>query len=324
MTIGRVGGITASARLDSSIVGLAGVPMECGTSVAGPLMGPAALRTAGLPAMLSALGLAVADYGDLCIPAEEASGLAPGDAARCRTPDAVAGWVRTLYDQAHVLAETGFPLFLGGDHALSMGTIAGIARRCNEARRPLAVIWVDAHADFNTPATSPSGNIHGMALACLAGDPALAPILGDRPLHVLDPALTFLFGVRSVDAGERRRLVDAGIDVTDMRMLDERGIAASLRRVLAAIPADAHIHLSFDADCLDPDIAVGVGTPVPGGLTWREAHLVMEMLHDDGRIGSADIVELNPFLDDRGRTARIVAELVASLFGRTVLARTAA
>jgi arginase len=302
-------------------VRLVGVPAERGAGTAGTLMGPSALRTAGLPGTLLDLGWSVVDLGDLSRPIDVDHGLAAADAARCRLPGEIAAWNRTIHDHAYALATKGtVPVFIGGDHSIAMGTISGIARRCGEDGRPLAVLWLDAHADYNTPETSPSGNMHGMGVAFLTGAPSLAPLLGDRPFTPLDPAAVHLFGVRSVDRDERKRLAEDGVGVTDMRAIDEDGIAATLRRVLAAIPPQAHLHVSFDVDVLDPTLAPGTGTAVPGGFTFREAHLVMEMIHDDGRLGSLDIVELNPFLDVRGRSALTVADLTASLFGATVLA----
>ncbi len=313
--------LTHESRPVRGAVSLLGVPLERGAGTAGTLMGPAALRTAGLPAMLADLGYAVTDHADMAAPAPVAPAMAEADAARCRNLDEVTGWVRAIHDRAYDLSAVGIPVFMGGDHSLSMGTISGLARRAAEEDRPMAVVWLDAHADYNTPATSPSGNMHGMSVAFLTGEPSLAPLLGDRPLHPLHPANVHLFGVRSVDRDERRRLAADGVDVVDMRAIDEAGVAALLRRLLADIPAEARIHVSLDVDFLDPGLAPGAGTLVPGGASYREAHLVMEMLHDDGRLGSLDIVELNPFLDERGRSARLVAEMTASLFGLTVLAR---
>lgn len=317
----RLSEIMDGALAVRGAVHLLGIPAERGAGTAGTLMGPSALRTAGLPTMLADLGYAVTDHGDMTPPPPVRPDFAPADAARCRNLYEITAWTRAIHDRAYAIAGEGIPVFMGGDHALSMGTISGIARRCAEIGRPLAVLWLDAHADFNTPATSPSGNMHGMVVAFITGDKSLAPLLGDRPLHPLTPADVHLYGVRSVDREERRRLAETGIDVTDMRLIDEEGVASTLRRVLASIPHDAHLHVSFDVDMLDPTLAPGTGTTVPGGATWREAHLVMEMLADDGRLGSLDIVELNPFLDERGRSARTVADLTASLFGLTVLAR---
>lgn len=310
-----------SGPKDRGIVTLLGAPLERGAGTAGTLMGPAALRTAGLPGILRDLGYQVRDEGDLAAPAAIRPQMDPALAARCRHLDEIAGWTRALHDRAHALAGSGIPVFMGGDHSLAMGTISGIARHCAEADRPLVVIWIDAHADYNTPSTSPSGNLHGMSVAFLTGDPGLAPLIGGRPHHTLAPGNVHLYGVRSVDRDERRRLSDHGIGVTDMRAIDEAGVAATLSRILDSLPANAHVHVSFDVDVLDPELAPGTGTTVPGGMTYREAHLIMEMIHDSGRLGSVDLVELNPFLDDRGRSARLVVDLVASLFGLTVLAK---
>ncbi len=231
--------------------------------------------------------------------------------------------MRALHDAAYEMtADGGVPVFLGGDHSLSMGTISGVARRAAEAGRELAVLWLDAHADYNTPATSPSGNLHGMSLAMAAGDPGLAPILGDRPLHAVAAENIHVFGARSIDPAEKARLIADGIDTVDMRAIDERGVAALMaRRIDRWRAKGVQLHVSFDVDFLDPGLAPGTGTVVPGGATYREAHLVMEMLCESGLVGSVDVVELNPFLDERGRTAVTATELVASLFGRTVLDR---
>jgi arginase len=310
----------APARRDRHIA-LLGVPLEVGAAEPGCLMGPAALRTAGLPAMLRDLGYAVTDHGDLARPAPVSVEMAPGEGGKCRHAGEIAGWTRTIHDRAYELAATdAVPVFLGGDHSLSMGTISAIARRCREARQRLVVLWLDAHADFNTPGTSLSGNLHGMPVAFLTGSPSLRPLLGERPLVPVAPADFHLFGLRSIDAAERRALRASGLDSTDMRMIDEYGVSVLLRRILDRIgAADTHLHVSLDLDFLDPSIAPGVGTGVPGGATYREAHLIMEMLQESGLVRSVDLVELNPFLDERGKSARVLAELTASLFGRTIL-----
>ena len=213
------------------------------------------------------------------------------------------------------------PIFLGGDHSISMGSISGISEAAAATGREVAVLWLDAHPDYNTPATSPSGNLHGMSLAMLAGEPTLAPLL-DRAFPAIRPENIHVFGARSVDPGERQRLRAHGIDVVDMRAIDERGVSALLsERIARWRDRGVHLHVSFDVDFLEPAVAPGTGTVVPGGATYREAHLVMEMLHDSGLVASLDVVELNPFLDERGRTAVTVTDLVASLFGRTVLDR---
>jgi arginase len=286
-------------------------------------MGPQALRTAGIGRALADLGHRVSDRGTLYEVAPEPVAMEPRLAERCRYLDGVAGWTRRIHDAAYDMAGEGrVPLFLGGDHSLSMGSISGVARRCAEEGRELVVLWVDAHADYNTPETTPSGNLHGMALSFVAGEPGLRPILGDRPLHPVAPQNIHVFGARSVDPEEKVRLTADGIDTVDMRQIDERGVAALMaERIAGWRERGVHLHLSFDVDFLDPAVAPGTGTVVPGGATYREAHLVMEMLCDSGVVGSVDVVELNPFLDERGRSAVAVTELVASLFGRTVLDR---
>lgn len=303
-------------------VSLLGLPSEKGAGTAGTLMGPAALRTAGLPRLLADLGYQVVDHGDLPAPAPAMPAMDPDLAARCLNLAEITGWTRAIEARAHDLAKEGVPVFLGGDHSISMGTIAGLARHCAEIGKELVVLWLDAHADYNTPATTPSGNMHGMSLAYLCGDPALAPIAGPDGLVPLAHGNLHIFGVRSVDRDERRALFRDGVDVTDMRLIDEEGVPALLRRILTGLKGrNVHLHVSLDADFLDPMLAPGTGTTVLGGATYREAHLVMEMIHDTGLLGSLDVVELNPFLDERGRTATLLSELVASLFGLTVLHR---
>jgi arginase len=311
---------TTLTRRDIPIIGAG---FELGAASRGTLMGPQALRTAGLARVLGELGHRVSDRGTLheVEPAEVA--MEPDAAARCRYLAEVAGWTRRLHDAARDMArEGGVPVFLGGDHSISMGSVSGIARACSETGRELVVLWLDAHADYNTPRTTPSGNLHGMALSFIAGEPSLRPILGDRALIPVPAANIHLFGARSVDPGERDRLRADAVDVVDMRAIDERGVSALLAERIAGWRArGVHLHVSFDVDFLDPALAPGTGTVVPGGATYREAHLVMEMLCDSGLVGSVDVVELNPFLDERGRTAVTATELVASLFGRTVLDR---
>ena len=290
-----------------------GAPIEVGTSEPGALMGPAALRTAGLARTLADLGHAVGDLGDAV----------PGCAPDARGLPAVAAWTRVLSARVgESLARGALPVVTGGDHSLSLGTVDGALRHCAGSGRPLYVLWLDAHADFNTPETSPSGNIHGMPLAALCGEPGFDGLFPDGPRPRLDPSRLHLFGLRSIDAGERALVTSRRVGVTDMRAIDEFGVVAPLRRVLEQVAAaGGHLHVSLDIDFLDPGIAPGVGTTVPGGATFREAHLIMEMLHDSGLVGSLDVVELNPFLDERGRSARVLVELVASLFGRRILDR---
>lgn len=306
-------------------IGLLGIPLEAGGAVAGTLMGPAALRTAGLAARLTGLGHRVHDHGDVTPETVADHDLPAEIAARCRSAGTVAGFVRAAHERALSILEAGqMPVFMGGDHSISMGTASAVARHCAATGRDLVLLWLDAHADFNTPATSPSGNIHGMPVAMLCGDESLKPLLGKHRFPPLAPENVHLFGLRSIDQEERRAIALNGLDGIDMRLVDEFGVSVLLRRILADLdPARTHLHVSLDVDFLDPAVAPGAGTPVPGGATYREAHLVMEMLHDSGLVGSLDIVELNPFLDERGRSAVVLAELTASLFGRSVLDRPA-
>ncbi|EWY38970.1 arginase [Skermanella stibiiresistens SB22] len=306
-------------------VSLLGIPLELGAAEAGSIMGPAALRTAGLPALLGAMGHDVVDRGDLPHPAPVDVAMAADDANVCRNLGQIAAWTRMIHDHAHGMArEGGFPIFLGGDHSLSMGTVSGIARHCHEIGRDLFVLWLDAHADFNTPATTPSGNMHGMSVAFACGDPSLRPLLGDRPFIPVKADNVHLFGLRSIDTWEREAVRGCGIQVSDMRDIDDHGVSTLLQRFIDQVAAaGAHLHVSLDVDFLDPSLAPGVGTTVPGGATYREAHLIMEMLQESGLVGSLDIVELNPFLDERGKSARLLTELTASLFGRTIIDRPA-
>lgn len=303
-------------------VALIGAPVDEGAGAEGALMGPAALRVAGVARLLRELRLDVEDRGDIHEPAPAPCGLPADDEARCRNADRVAAWTRAIHDATYAtLQDARLPIVLGGDHSLSMGSVSAVSRWCAEHDRPLAVLWLDAHADFNTPQTSPSGNMHGMSIAFFCGDPSLRGLLGDRPFAPVDPRHVHVFGLRSIDPGERERAVAAGLQLSDMRRIDEFGVSALIRDYIDALPDDTHLHVSFDVDFLEPAIAPAVGTTVPGGATYREAHLIMEMLHDSELVGSLDIVELNPFLDERGRSAILLAELAGSLFGRTVLDR---
>ena len=299
---------------------LLGVPVEEGGVGRGCAMGPAAFRTAGLVEELTALDLAVTDLGDVRpVAATDAvvERRAPHNLAE------VAGWTRSLYEQARDLARgPAFPIYLGGDHSLSFGTLAGQAEAAAERDRPLFVLWLDAHADFNTFATTETGNLHGMPLAFACGLPGFEPLLG-RPVPApIDPKNVCLLGLRSLDREEGLALRRAGVEALDMRAIDEAGISRLLAPFLERVAAARGLlHVSLDVDFLDPGIAPGVGTTVPGGATFREAHLAMEMLHDCGLVTSLDLVEMNPFHDLRGSTARLMVDLTASLFGRQVLDR---
>ncbi len=253
----------------------------------------------------------------------EAVGLTDAPPDNARHYREIQRWIRTLSARAYELARAGtLPIFLGGDHSLSMGSVNGLARYWHERGRELFVVWLDAHADYNTPATTLSGNMHGMSAAFLCGEPGLDGLLADEPRASIGADQLELFGVRSVDKLEKELLRDRRVSVADMRQIDEFGVSVLIRRVIDKVKARGGVlHVSFDVDFLDPSLAPGVGTTVPGGATYREAHLVMEMLHDSGLVRSADIVELNPFLDERGRTARTAVELIASLFGQQITDR---
>jgi arginase len=297
-----------------------GVPIDIGASQPGAIMGPAALRTAGLVENLRELGHEVEDHGDVAPPPPLALDLAvPSEKARNLAH--VAAWSRLLSERTYAIVRGGAcPLVLGGDHSLSIGTVNGVARYAQEAGRELFVLWLDAHADFNTPATTPSGNMHGMSAALLAGEPGAEAVFGEHARAAIRPANLRFFGLRSIDRGERATLRARGVDIVDMRLIDEFGVGALMRRVLDAVAAaNGLLHVSFDIDFLDPSVAPGVGTTVPGGATIREAHLAMELLHDSGLVTSLDMVELNPFLDVRGQSAILLVDLIGSLFGRQII-----
>ena len=306
-------------------IALLGVPIEIGASQAGTLMGPAALRTAGIARVLEQLGLTVEDYGDMARPDQAATQVSANDPspANAKYYDEIKAWIRELSARAFQIAGSGaIPVFMGGDHSLSMGSVNGVARHCREQGRELFVLWLDAHTDYNTPATTITGNMHGMSAAFLCGEPGLDGLLGQEPRAAIGSDQLEVFGARSIDRLEMDLLRDRQVSVADMRQIDEFGVAVLIRRVIDKVRArDGVLHVSFDVDFLDPDVAPGVGTTVPGGATYREAHLVMELLHDSGLVRSVDIVELNPFLDERGRTARTAVELIGSLFGQQITDR---
>ncbi len=299
-------------------VALIGAPTDIGAGHRGASMGPEALRVAGLAEALTARGLQVSDRGNLTGPVNP--WLPPRDGYRHL--DAVVAWNRAVLDAVGAELDTGrLPILLGGDHCLAVGSITAVARHCRARGKRLRVLWLDAHADFNTSTITPSGNLHGMPVACLCGNgpQALTGLGGHVP--ALDPAAIRQIGIRSVDPGEKRLVHDIGLDIYDMRTIDEIGMKRVLERALAGIDADTHLHVSFDVDFLDPEIAPGVGTTVPGGPNYREAQLCMEMIADSGRLGSLDIMELNPAFDTRNRTAQLAVDLVESLFGKSTLMR---
>ena len=294
---------------------LIGAPVDSGQRRPGCLMGPAAYRTAGLAQALEALGHRVSDLGDVaCVPVPATS----ANPAVHHLPETL-GWRAALAAAGQTAAAQGMAIFLGGDHSLSLGSVAGMAAHAQALGRPLFVLWLDAHSDFHTLATTESGNLHGTPVAYLAGRDC-AP-LPPFPVPV-PPQNICLFGIRSVDSAEHAALLAHDLAINDMRVLDERGVVAPLRAFLDQVEAaNGLLHVSLDVDFLDPAIAPAVGTTVPGGATFREAHLVMELLHESGLVTSIDLVELNPFLDERGRTAHLMVDLVGSLMGKKVFDR---
>jgi len=300
------------------IASLIGAPTDVGAGDRGASMGPEALRVAGLKAALEARGLEVHDLGNLSGPGNPWQ---PARAGYRHLPEVVQ-WNQSVHDAVYAqLLHERMPVLLGGDHCLSIGSISAVARHCREQGRKLRVLWLDAHADFNTRELSPSGNVHGMPVACLCGfgPRELVEIGGRTP--AIDPSCVRQIGVRSVDSGEKRFVHEQGLDVFDMRHIDEMGMRNTMEQALAGLDSDTHLHVSFDVDFLDPEIAPGVGTTVPGGPTYREAQLCMEMIADTRRLASLDVVELNPAFDVRNRTAVLAVDLIESLFGKSTLVR---
>jgi arginase len=305
----------------SRTVSLIGVPTDIGAGTRGASMGPEALRVAGIAQAIAQFGITVKDCGNLQGPANPGLPAVHG----FRHLHEVVEWNRLLHEAMLSELRAGhLPVMLGGDHSLAIGSISAVARHCKAQGKKLRVLWFDAHADFNTATLTPSGNIHGMPVACLCGQgpPKLVEI-GDfsHEAPALHPKALRLIGIRSVDAGEKKLVHDMGIEVFDMRYIDEMGMRHAMELALALVDKHTHLHVSLDVDFLDPDIAPGVGTTVRGGPTYREAQLCMEMIADTGRMASLDIVELNPALDIRNRTAELAVDLVESLFGKSTLMR---
>ncbi|OEZ00196.1 MULTISPECIES: arginase [Stenotrophomonas] len=299
-------------------VSLIGVPTDIGAGHRGASMGPEALRIAGLVEALEARGVDVRDCGDLVGPRNPWTLPVEG----YRHLDEVVEWNRLLMDATYAELQAGrLPIMLGGDHCLGIGSITAVARWCREQGRSLRVLWLDAHSDFNTSEVTPSGNVHGMPVACLCGlgPDALTRLGGDAP--AISPQQVRQIGIRSVDQEEKRLIKQHKVDVYDMRYIDEVGMKRAVEAALEGVDENTHLHVSFDVDFLDPSIAPGVGTTVPGGVNYREAQLVMEMIADTGRMGSLDIVELNPILDDHNATGSLAVDLVESLFGKSTLMR---
>ena len=299
-------------------VSLVGAPTDIGAGTRGASMGPEALRVAQLQAMLESQGVEVTDRGNLQGPGNP--GLPAVEGYR-HLPQVVA-WNRAVFEACRAEFAAGrVPILIGGDHSLAIGSIAAAAQRARHSAKKLRVLWFDAHADTNTSVLTPSGNIHGMPVAILLGHgpKALVEISGGAP--VLRPSEIRQIGIRSVDLGEKRFVHELGFEVFDMRYIDEQGMRATMNAALTGLDGDTHLHLSFDVDFLDPDIAPGVGTTVRGGPSYREAQLCMEMIADSRALASLDVMELNPALDVRNKTAELAVDLIESLFGKSTLMR---
>ncbi len=299
-------------------VSLIGVPTDIGAGSLGARMGPEALRVAGIAQAIARFGVDVKDCGNLSGPANPWQEAVNG----FRHLPEVVQWNQLLHEATYAQLQQGrLPIMLGGDHCLAIGSISAVARHCRDQGKKLRVLWFDAHADFNTATLTPSGNIHGMPVACLCGQGPAELIEMGGQVPALNPKTIRQIGIRSVDAGEKQLVHDMGIEVFDMRYIDEMGMRHTMELALALVDANTHLHVSLDVDFLDPTIAPGVGTTVRGGPTYREAQLCMEMIADTGRLASLDIVELNPALDLRNQTAELAVDLVESLFGKSTLMR---
>jgi arginase len=314
--------LNSEASLKDGLLGakvsLMGAPTDVGASELGARMGPAALRVAGIAQAISGQGHLVLDLGDVLGPSNPQEPPSQG----YRHLSEVLAWNAGVYQAVYSALQAGqLPLLMGGDHCLSIGSISAVAKWCREKNKKLLVLWLDAHADFNTSSVSPSGNLHGMPLACLCGfgPDALTGLSGVSP--ALQVSEVRWLGIRSVDSGEKALLQQHQACVFDMRHIDETGMRQAMAQALAGLDHNTHLHVSLDVDFLDPSIGPGVATKVPGGPTYREAQLCMEMIADTGCMGSLDIVELNPALDHQNRTARLAVDLVESLFGKSTLLR---
>lgn len=304
--------------MKTTTIAILGVPMDLGAGRRGVDMGPSAIRVAGIHARLIELGYKVEDCGNVAVQLPENS---REGSKRARFLAEITATCERLRDQVATIAgQKKFPVILGGDHSIGAGTVAGMAVHMHSKNAKLGLIWVDAHADMNTPATSPSGNVHGMPLASILGmgPNSLTRLANSVPM--VDPKNTVLVGIRDVDIHERPQVKRSGMHAFTMRDIDERGMTAVMKDAIAyASDGTAGIHLSFDMDSLDPSEAPGVGTPVRGGLSYREAHLAMEVAGDSGSLVSLEIVEVNPVLDERNRTALLAVELVTSALGKRIL-----
>jgi arginase len=304
----------------NSKIRILGIPMDLGQARRGVDMGPSALRYAGLFERLRSLGYEVEDAGNVAVPdrdepqVQQHEWTESGCGGMRHLPEVVAAG-RAIYEVSRECAFTPeLPVFLGGDHSIAIGTVGGTA-----AAGPIGLVWIDAHGDFNTPDTSPSGNIHGMPVAVLTGQGCPDLVHLGHPGPKVQPDHVCMIGIRDLDPGERAALAASGIRVYTMRDIDERGMAAVARQTLESLRAVPRIHVSLDMDSIDPGVTPGVGTPVPGGLTFREAHLLMEILAESGKVDAIDVVEINPILDHGNTTAEMAVALVASLLGQQIL-----
>ena len=318
MPLSKALGQAAQCHPMLKTVSLIGAPTDIGAGARGASMGPEALRVANIGPILESHGLTVLDRGNLSGPANPWQ--PPVEGYR-HLPEVVT-WNRLVHEAVYAeLSQGHLPILLGGDHCLGLGSISAVARHCRDVGKKLRVLWLDAHADFNTSALTPSGNVHGMPVACLCGHGPQELIEIGGKVPAISPKWVRQIGIRSVDPGEKRFVHEQGLEVFDMRYIDEMGMRQAMELALATLDANTHLHVSFDVDFLDPDIAPGVGTTVPGGPTYREAQLCMEMIADSGRLASLDIVELNPALDLRNKTAMVAVDLIESLFGKSTLMR---
>ncbi len=304
--------------MDAKPIRILGIPLDLGQQRRGVDMGPSALRAAGLQAGLRSMGRQVEDSGDLPVVIPETLSVADD---RARYLDEIACVCRATADRvSRALTEGQVPVVIGGDHSIAVGTLAGVAQAGRQQNRNIGLIWLDAHGDMNTLDTTPSGNMHGMGLACAIGlgPPALSGLAGDPP--IVAPAHVTLVGVRDLDPGEKGNLRDSGIHVFTMRDIDEHGMRNVVEKAIAvASSGTAGFHVSLDMDVVDPTEAPGVGTPCPGGISYREAHLAMEMIADSGSMLSFEVVEVNPILDTANRTGLLAVELALSAFGKQIV-----
>jgi arginase len=296
-----------------TVISIIGAPTDIGANISGCELAPSVLRGAGLVEVLCAQGVQVTDFGDICGPANPFEHPLGG----IRHLDRVFEWNSAIFSSVHAALEDGaLPILVGGDHSLAIGSISAVARFCRSRKKPLHVLWIDAHADSNHFSTSPTGNIHGMPVACLLGH-GPAPLVG---LAGYIPAISVtdisLIGVRAVDVGEQRFIDDVGLRLFDMDHIESHGMRATIESILKELPLNSHLHVSFDIDGLSPTVAPGVGTPEVGGLTYLDAKEIMDSIARANLLGSLDIVELNPLKDIAGTTSRITLDMVRFLFNK--------